>query len=178
VSGAAAPPAQAVASAPAEAAAHELICPLCAHAGGVLLLRQHKLRLVRVASVLDGSLPAGVQAEALAEPFPAFYRVIWNAHVPEWSDLTEAEQGLCMRAVSAVERVLRRQLQPSKINLAALGNMVPHLHWHIVARFDWDSHYPAPIWAAAQRPPDPERLAQLRQRLQACDAELAAGRWL
>jgi len=55
---------------------------------------------------------------------------------------------------------------------------VPHLHWHIVARFDWDSHYPAPIWAAAQRPPDPERLTQLRQRLQACDAELAAGRWL
>jgi len=161
-----------------QAVAPELICPLCAHAGGILLLRQHKLRIVRVASVHDGSLPAGVQAEAQAEPFPAFYRVIWNAHVPEWSDLTEVEQALCMRAVSAVERVLRRRLQPSKINLAALGNVVPHLHWHIVARFDWDSHYPAPIWAAAQRPPDPERLTQLRQRLQACDAELAAGRWL
>ena len=40
---------------------------------------------------------------------------------------------------------------PTKINLASLGNLVPHLHWHIVARFDWDSHFPQPVWGAAQR---------------------------
>ncbi|KJS73881.1 MAG: HIT family protein [Serpentinimonas sp.] len=157
----------------AAAAAAELICPLCAHAGGLLLLRQHKLRIVRVPGAHD-ALPAGVQPDALAEAFPAYYRVIWNAHVAEWSDLSEAEQGLCMRAVSAVERVLRLQLQPSKINLAALGNVVPHLHWHVLARFEWDSHFPAPIWAAAQRPLDAERLQALRQRLPACDAAIAA----
>ncbi|BAO80321.1 diadenosine tetraphosphate Ap4A hydrolase and other HIT family hydrolase [Serpentinimonas raichei] len=155
----------------------ELICPLCAHEGGLLLLRQHKLRIVRVAGAQD-ALPADVQTlvqpEALAEPFPAYYRVIWNAHVAEWSDLSEAEQGLCMRAVNAVERVLRLQLQPSKINLAALGNVVPHLHWHVLARFEWDSHYPAPVWAAAQRPLQAERLHALRQRLPACDAAIAA----
>ncbi|TNY02522.1 HIT family protein, partial [Escherichia coli] len=43
------------------------------------------------------------------------------------------------------------QLRPTKVNLASLGNVVPHLHWHIIARFDTDSHYPAPVWAAAQR---------------------------
>lgn len=156
------------------AAAAELVCPLCAHEGGVLLLRQHKLRVVRVAGAPDAALQPGVQPEALAEAFPAFYRVIWNAHVAEWSDLSQAEQGLCMRAVSAVERVLRRQLQPSKINLAALGNVVPHLHWHVLARFDWDSHFPAPVWAAALRPADAARLLELRQRLPACDAAIAA----
>ncbi|HQY39532.1 MAG TPA: HIT family protein, partial [Giesbergeria sp.] len=44
----------------------------------------------------------------------------------------------------------------------ALGNMVPHLHWHVIARFGWDSHYPAPVWAAPQRP----RAAQLEDALQ------------
>jgi len=151
----------------------ELLCPLCAHEGGVLLLRQHKLRIVRVAGASDAALQPGVQPEALAEAFPAYYRVIWNAHVAEWSDLSEAEQGLCMRAVSAVERVLRVQLQPSKINLAALGNVVPHLHWHVLARFDWDSHFPAPVWAAAARPLPAERLHALRAALPDLDRLLA-----
>ena len=47
-----------------------------------------------------------------------------------------------MGAVSSVERVLRDALAPTKINLASLGNVVPHLHWHVIARFDWDSHFP------------------------------------
>ncbi len=66
-----------------------------------------------------------------------------------------------MQAVALVEQTLREQLQPTKINLAALGNMVPHLHWHVIARFDWDSHFPAPVWAAAQRERDTAREAQV-----------------
>ena len=69
-----------------------------------------------------------------------------------------------MDAVAAVEQVLRAELRPCKINLAALGNLVPHLHWHVVARFDWDSHYPAPIWSAAIRPVDSVRLDDVRTR--------------
>ncbi len=84
------------------------------------------------------------------EAFPAFYRVIWNAHVAELSELAAVERGRCIDAVVAVERVLREQLRPTKINLASLGNMVPHLHWHVIARFDWDSHFPQPIWGTAQ----------------------------
>jgi diadenosine tetraphosphate (Ap4A) HIT family hydrolase len=41
--------------------------------------------------------------------------------------------------------------QPDKINLACLGNVVPHLHWHVIPRWRDDSHFPAPIWAAAKR---------------------------
>ena len=93
--------------------------------------------------------------------FPAFYRVVWNPHVAEFSDLSAAERETCMHAVVVVEQILRRELQPAKINLAALGNRVPRLHWHVIARFDWDSHFPAPVWAAPQRQPDSEKLAEV-----------------
>lgn len=112
--------------------------------------------------------------------FPAFYRVVWRAHVAELTDLATAERARCMDAVAEVESVLRESLHPRKINLAALGNMVPHLHWHVIARFDWDSYFPQPIWGVAQRAPDEVRLGDLRQTLPLLDQQLrgrfAAGR--
>ena len=104
--------------------------------------------------------------------FPAFYRVVWNAHVAEFSDLSAPERLLCMEVVTVVEQVLRAELQPGKINLAALGNMVPHLHWHVIARFAWDSHFPAPVWAAPQRERDPALEAQVAERLPAVEQAL------
>ena len=108
-------------------------CVLCDSDGGQLVWRGDKLRVIRADE-------AGF--------FPAFYRVIWNTHVAEFSDLSAAERAHCMQAVALVEQTLREQLQPTKINLAALGNVVPHLHWHVIARFDWDSHFPAPVGPA------------------------------
>ncbi len=126
-------------------------CPLCSADGGALVWRGERLRVVHV-----------------DEPgFPAFYRVLWNAHVAQFTDLDAAGRAHCMAAVALVEQVLREHAQPDKVNLASLGNMVPHLHWHVVARHEWDSHWPAPIWAAAQRPRAPQPEAQLAQRLPA-----------
>lgn len=112
--------------------------------------------------------------------FPAFYRVIARHHVAEFSALLAPERQRCMDLVCAIERVLIEQLQPTKINLAALGNMVPHLHWHVIARFDWDSHYPQAVWGGRQRelagtatdrlavaPAELDRL--VRAALEACD---------
>ena len=104
--------------------------------------------------------------------FPAFYRVVWNAHVAEFSDLAAADRVHCMDVVTLVEQALRQHLSPTKINIAALGNMVPHLHWHVIARFDWDSHFPAPVWATAQRPSPPEQEAALRALLPALEVQL------
>jgi diadenosine tetraphosphate (Ap4A) HIT family hydrolase len=81
-----------------------------------------------------------------------------------------------MAAVNAVERALRACLQPTKINLAALGTVVPHLHWHVIARFDWDSHFPAPVWARAERPVDAAACAAVVTRL--ADVDAAIGRAL
>ena len=104
--------------------------------------------------------------------FPAFYRVVWNAHVAEFSDLAGADRVRCMEAVTLVEQALRQHLSPTKINIAALGNMVPHLHWHVIARFAWDSHFPAPVWAPPQRARDAAQEAALAARLPALDAAL------
>lgn len=56
-----------------------------------------------------------------------------------------------MKAVWATEMILRDLMSPTKINLASLGNVVPHVHWHIIPRWDSDSHFPDPIWASAKR---------------------------
>ena len=124
------------------------VCPLCEADGGLLVFRNETLRIIQASE-------AG---------FPAFYRVVWNRHVAEFSDLSATERQVCMHAVVKVEQLLRSELQPAKINLAALGNMVPHLHWLVVARFDWDSHFPAPVWSAPQRPVDEAQVAAVALR--------------
>jgi len=133
-----------------------MVCPLCAEDGGALVWRGERLRVIR----------------AQEAGFPAFYRVVWNAHVAEFSDLTAAERAHCMEAVTVVEQALRQHLSPAKINIAALGNMVPHLHWHVIARFDWDSHFPSPVWAAAQRPSPAAQEAAVLALLPALDSAL------
>ncbi len=65
-------------------------------------------------------------------------------------------------------------LRPAKINLASLGNVVPHLHWHVVARFEWDSHFPQPIWASAQRSVSPSPLERIGPSLFGLDSGIAA----
>ena len=138
-------------------------CPLCAGDGGQLVWRGEQLRVIRADE-------AG---------FPAFYRVVWNAHVAEFSDLDATARQHCINAVTVVEQGLRDHLTPAKVNLAALGNMVPHLHWHVIARFDWDSHFPAPVWAAAQRERDRAQEDALRARLPLLDERLrdALAQW-
>jgi diadenosine tetraphosphate (Ap4A) HIT family hydrolase len=83
--------------------------------------------------------------------------VIWEAHVREMTDLAESDRMHLMSLVFAVEAALRALLDPEKVNLASLGNLVPHVHWHVVPRFDDDSHFPQPVWGARQRdaPPRP-----------------------
>lgn len=130
-------------------------CELCEQEGGIAVFRNDALRVIR----------------AVDADHPAFYRVIWNAHVAEWTDLPPPDRSRIMQAVAKVETVLREQLRPTKVNLASLGNVVPHLHWHVIARFDWDARWPAPVWASAQRQvPDAEQrlalpLRELDQRV-------------
>ena len=135
-------------------------CPLCQTDGGLVVARTPKFRVVRV-----------IEGEE-ARRFPAFYRLIWAEHVAEFSDLSVTDRHACMDAVTEVERVLRSLLAPTKVNVASLGNVVPHLHWHVIARFDWDSHFPAPVWAAAQRDAPADAVARLALPLDAVDAAI------
>jgi diadenosine tetraphosphate (Ap4A) HIT family hydrolase len=132
-------------------------CPLCDTPGGELVFSGAGLRVVRTD---EGG-------------FPAFYRLIWHRHVREFSQLHASERALCTEALAAVEQVLLAHLNPEKINLASLGNAVPHLHWHVVARFAWDSHFPAPVWAAPVREAAPVQLQRVLAARTAIAADIA-----
>jgi diadenosine tetraphosphate (Ap4A) HIT family hydrolase len=108
---------------------------LCDTLGGTLLWHDGALRVVYV-----------------DEPgYHGFCRVIWKAHVAEMTDLDETQRAHCLRAVFAVESLLRELLSPDKINLASLGNYTPHVHWHVIPRFRNDPHFPQAIWGERQR---------------------------
>jgi len=113
-----------------------MTCEYCSQAGGVVLWQDAECRVV-LAPEAD---------------FPGFCRVIWQRHVKEMSDLAPAERGRLMNVVFTVEQTLRQLLSPEKMNLASLGNVTPHLHWHVIPRFADDSHFPAPVWSAPARP--------------------------
>ena len=78
---------------------------------------------------------------------PGFCRVIWNRHVAEMTDLTHGERDHLMNLVFAVEEAIREVMHPDKVNIAALGNMVPHIHWHVIPRFKDDAFFPGSSWS-------------------------------
>ena len=112
----------------------EAVCEHCTTDGGEILYRDADLRIVAVEGA-DG------------EAYRGFCRVIWNAHVKEMTDLAVVERSTFMNAVFKLEAVLRVELNPEKMNMASLGNMTPHLHWHVIPRFVSDATFPNPIWA-------------------------------
>lgn len=118
-----------------------MVCDLCGQDGGAVLWRDEFCRVVRVAEGPD------------AYDHPAFCRVILNRHVREMTDLPDEQRMRLLRVVFATELALREQLSPAKMNLASLGNMTPHLHWHVIPRFEDDRHFPGPVWAARRREP-------------------------
>ena len=110
-------------------------CVFCDSDGGVVLWRDASLRIV----LAD-------------EPgYPGLCRVIWNSHVAEFTDLDATSRARLMDAVAATERAVRQVMKPGKVNLASLGNQVPHLHWHVIPRYADDAHFPKPIWATPER---------------------------
>ena len=97
--------------------------------------------------------------------YPGFARVIWNEHVREVSDLPDADRLLLNEAVWKLEQAVREVMQPLKVNVASLGNVVPHLHWHVIPRYADDAHFPAPVWAQAVRETSAEVLEARRALL-------------
>lgn len=110
-------------------------CELCATPGGEILWESPPCRIVRV----DDPYYLG------------FCRVIWNAHAREMTDLDPAQQQYLMSVVFALEGVVRQLFSPDKINLASFGNVVPHVHWHVIPRWQDDRHFPEPIWGSVRR---------------------------
>ena len=110
-------------------------CELCASSGGEIVWQDV---LCRVVLVNDPE-------------HPGLCRVIWYKHIREMTDLAVTERQRLLHVVCALEKVLRDLLVPDKINLANLGNITPHLHWHVTPRYQDDPHFPNPIWGQKLR---------------------------
>jgi len=110
-------------------------CELCENAGGEVLWEDDFCRAVW----------------AYEPDHPGLCRVIWDRHIKEMTDLKSAGRERLMRVVFALERALIDVVEPDKINVASLGNRVPHVHWHVIPRFLDDPHFPNPIWGAKVR---------------------------
>lgn len=135
-------------------------CELCHGAGGELLWQNDLCRVV-----------------AVDEPgLPGFLRVVLRRHAREMTDLPEADRVRLMAVVFAVESHVRKSLEPDKMNLASLGNLTPHVHWHVIPRWRDDRHFPAPVWAAPRHAsPVPAARAEAAARMAAAlPAALAA----
>lgn len=86
----------------------------------------------------------------------------------ELIDLDEAQRNQLSAEIARTSRVLQALFKPDKLNVAALGNLVPQLHVHVIARFTDDIAWPRPVWGSATaRPYTPEQLVDRVTALQA-----------
>ena len=81
--------------------------------------------------------------------FPWLLLVPRRPDMVDLIDLDEVEQAQLMTEITRVARALREVTKCDKLNIAALGNAVPQLHVHIIARFRTDVAWPKPVWGAA-----------------------------
>jgi diadenosine tetraphosphate (Ap4A) HIT family hydrolase len=140
----------------------DVVCDLCKQDGGEILVRHDHYRIVLVDDAA----------------YPGFCRVIWQHHVKEMTDLSESDRLLVMKLVWAVEAAVREVMHPDKVNIASLGNMTPHVHWHVIPRFADDASFPGSVWSPVVRTTQTEvlaaRIVQSRSLKQAVLARVQA----
>jgi diadenosine tetraphosphate (Ap4A) HIT family hydrolase len=84
--------------------------------------------------------------------FPGYCFVFTKNHVTELFHLEAGLRSEVMEEVNRVAAALQSVFVPTKINYELLGNMVPHMHWHIVPRYTSDPLWPRPIWSEPHEP--------------------------
>lgn len=76
-----------------------------------------------------------------------------RADIREIHQLDAADRALLMEEIVSATTALEALYKPVKLNVAALGNMVPQLHVHVIARFEGDPAWPGPVWGKAPTKP-------------------------
>jgi diadenosine tetraphosphate (Ap4A) HIT family hydrolase len=99
-----------------------------------------RLRLSRVLLMNDSS-------------FPWLVLVPERENIRELYDLDEKERSLLIEEITLSARIIEHLYKPDKINVGALGNLVPQLHIHVIGRFESDRAWPGPVWGAGPAQP-------------------------
>ncbi|MFA5216049.1 HIT family protein [Sulfuricurvum sp.] len=69
----------------------------------------------------------------------------------EFSECSRDEKEMIWECLDMIEKEMLRYFNPAKINIASFGNMLPRVHWHVMARFEDDNYFPEPMWGIKQR---------------------------
>lgn len=108
-------------------------------------------------------------------------RFCWCILIPQRPDksgvheLTNDDQQTLIQESSLVSKALNHLFKPERINIGALGNMVPQLHWHVVARHPKDPCWPGPVWGCGQTTPyDESQITETVELLRRQVTRLAA----
>lgn len=113
-----------------------------------------------------GQLPLSQLLLMNDQNYPWFILVPQREDIREIYQLTPADQMLLWRESTDLAEVLARHLAADKMNVAALGNVVPQLHLHHIVRYRHDPAWPAPVWGKLPAVPySEERLQQLLSNL-------------
>jgi len=110
-----------------------MACPLCNPKNENLIYKDDFLRVI------------------LVNEIPGFVRVIINKHIKEFSELSDEETVKLISFIKRLEKGIIKALNPDKINIASLGNMVPHLHIHIIPRYINDPWWPGSSFCEKKR---------------------------
>lgn len=125
-------------------------CPLCALAPDAFVWRGEHFALLDVSD----------------DVFPCYFRLVARDHVCEVTDLAPAVRAEMWKLLETIETAVRDTTACDKVNWAQFGNMVPHVHWHITARWKDDDRFPASPWEPVRREV-PESLIKARREASA-----------
>jgi len=81
-------------------------------------------------------------------------KVVTQKNIKEFSSCDTDTKNEIWRCLDIIEKEMLSYFQADKINIASFGNYVPHVHFHIQARFKNDSYFPEPTWGTKQRVAD------------------------
>ncbi|BBB23175.1 histidine triad family protein [Abyssogena phaseoliformis symbiont OG214] len=78
-------------------------------------------------------------------------KVFTKRNIKEFSECTLDEKTEIFRIIDITEKLMLSYFNADKVNIASFGNVLPKVHWHIMARFKTDSYFPEPMWGKKQR---------------------------
>lgn len=110
--------------------------------------------------------------------YPWFILVPQREGITEIHRLSTCDQQLLLQESVLLSHCLEQLFQPDKLNIAALGNIVPQLHVHHIARFKTDACWPAPVWGAVDAVPyERQTSSSIQKQIISWLTEHAAGRF-
>jgi len=78
-------------------------------------------------------------------------KIFTKKNYKEMSEVPKEIKSEIYNILDNIEKEMLNYFKPTKINIASFGNYMPHVHWHIMARFKEDSFFPEPMWGKKQR---------------------------